>query len=76
MQYSGHLTNHSAVFLSLDQSQFSILVTLPIKLILPIFSVYFESMPYRLSEETGLIDYEMLEVKAKLYCTVLYTVLY
>ena len=32
-------------------------------------SVYFESMPYRLSEETGLIDYEMLEVMAKLYCT-------
>ena len=62
--------------MSLDQSQFSILVTLPIKLILPIFSVYFESMPYRLSEETGLIDYEMLEVKAKLYCTVLYTVSY
>ena len=47
------------------------------KLISSILSVYFESMPYRLSEETGLIDYEMLEVKAKLYCTVLYcTVLY
>jgi len=30
-------------------------------------SVYFESMPYRLSEETGLIDYEMLEVTAKLF---------
>ena len=54
------------MFWSLDQSQFSILVTLPIKLILPILSVYFESMPYRLSEETGLIDYEMLEVMAKL----------
>ena len=50
------------------------MVTLPIKLILPILSVYFESMPYRLSEETGLIDYEMLEVMAKLYCTVLYRV--
>ena len=48
------------------------MVTLPIKLISPNLSVYFESMPYRLSEETGLIDYEMLEVKAKLYCTVLY----
>lgn len=30
-------------------------------------SVYFESMPYRLDESTGLIDYEMLEITAKLY---------
>jgi len=30
-------------------------------------SVYFESMPYRLSEETGLIDYDQLELTAKLF---------
>jgi len=30
-------------------------------------SVYFESMPYRLSEETGLIDYDQLEMTAKLF---------
>ncbi|KAF5182248.1 Serine hydroxymethyltransferase [Thalictrum thalictroides] len=30
-------------------------------------SVYFESMPYRLDESTGLIDYEMLEKTAVLF---------
>ena len=30
-------------------------------------SVYFESMPYRLSEQTGLIDYDQLELTAKLF---------
>merc|ERR1712055_534651 len=30
-------------------------------------SVYFESMPYRLDESTGLIDYEQLELTAKLF---------
>jgi len=30
-------------------------------------SVYFESMPYRLDESTGLIDYDQLELTAKLF---------
>lgn len=30
-------------------------------------SVYFESMPYRLNEETGLIDYDTLEKNAGLF---------
>jgi len=30
-------------------------------------SVYFESMPYRLSEATGLIDYDKLEESSKLF---------
>ena len=30
-------------------------------------SVYFESMPYRLNVDTGLIDYEMLRKTAKLF---------
>lgn len=30
-------------------------------------SVYFESMPYRLNESTGLIDYDQLELTAKLF---------
>jgi glycine hydroxymethyltransferase len=30
-------------------------------------SVYFESMPYRLNEETGLIDYDTLESTARLF---------
>lgn len=30
-------------------------------------SVYFESMPYRLNESTGLIDYDQLEMTAKLF---------
>jgi len=30
-------------------------------------SIYFETMPYRLNEETGLIDYDMLEKTAKLF---------
>merc|ERR1712179_471472 len=30
-------------------------------------SVYFESMPYRLNESSGLIDYEQLELTAKLF---------
>ena len=30
-------------------------------------SVYFESMPYRLSEQTGLIDYDQLELTATLF---------
>ena len=30
-------------------------------------SVFFETMPYRLNEETGLIDYDTLEATAKLY---------
>jgi len=30
-------------------------------------SVYFESMPYRLDESTGLIDYDQLEMTAKLF---------
>jgi len=30
-------------------------------------SVYFESMPYRLDESTGLIDYDQLEVTSKLF---------
>ena len=28
-------------------------------------SVYFESMPYRLEETTGIIDYDMLETTAR-----------
>ncbi|KAG2489006.1 hypothetical protein HYH03_012445 [Edaphochlamys debaryana] len=30
-------------------------------------SIYFEQMPYRLNEETGLIDYDMLEKTATLF---------
>jgi len=30
-------------------------------------SIYFESMPYRLNEETGLIDYDALENSAQLF---------
>lgn len=30
-------------------------------------SIYFESMPYRLNEETGLIDYDKLEETARLF---------
>lgn len=30
-------------------------------------SVYFESMPYRLNEATGLIDYDALEKSAALF---------
>jgi len=30
-------------------------------------SIYFESMPYRLDQSTGLIDYDMLEKTAKLF---------
>ncbi|XP_058074006.1 serine hydroxymethyltransferase 3, chloroplastic [Magnolia sinica] len=30
-------------------------------------SIYFESMPYRLDESTGLVDYEMLEKTANLF---------
>ncbi|KAK7245610.1 hypothetical protein RIF29_40457 [Crotalaria pallida] len=30
-------------------------------------SIYFESMPYRLDESTGLIDYDMLEKNANLF---------
>ncbi len=30
-------------------------------------SVYFESMPYRLDESTGLVDYEALAASAKLF---------
>jgi len=30
-------------------------------------SIFFESMPYRLNEETGLIDYDKLEETAKLF---------
>ncbi|XP_026451268.1 serine hydroxymethyltransferase 3, chloroplastic-like [Papaver somniferum] len=30
-------------------------------------SIYFESMPYRLDESTGLIDYDMLEKTATLF---------
>lgn len=30
-------------------------------------SIYFESMPYRLNEETGLIDYETLEKSVRLF---------
>ena len=30
-------------------------------------SVYFESMPYRLNEQTGLIDYAMLQQTATLF---------
>ena len=30
-------------------------------------SVYFESMPYRLDESTGLIDYDMLEKTSVLF---------
>ena len=30
-------------------------------------SVYFESMPYRLDEETGLIDYETLRKTSALF---------
>jgi glycine hydroxymethyltransferase len=30
-------------------------------------SSYFETLPYRVNEETGLIDFEMLEKLAKLY---------
>jgi len=30
-------------------------------------SVYFESMPYRLNETTGIIDYDQLELTAKLF---------
>ena len=30
-------------------------------------SVYFETLPYRLDESTGLIDYEALDASAELY---------
>ena len=30
-------------------------------------SVYFESMPYRLDEETGLVDYDMLDKTSTLF---------
>lgn len=30
-------------------------------------SVYFESLPYRVSSETGLIDYDALETQADLF---------
>lgn len=30
-------------------------------------SIYFESMPYRLDESTGLVDYDMLETTANLF---------
>uniref|UniRef100_A0A7S3EC96 Serine hydroxymethyltransferase n=1 Tax=Rhodosorus marinus TaxID=101924 RepID=A0A7S3EC96_9RHOD len=30
-------------------------------------SIYFESLPYRVSDETGLIDYDRLEEQAKLF---------
>lgn len=30
-------------------------------------SKYFETMPYRLNEETGLIDYDAMEATASLY---------
>lgn len=30
-------------------------------------SVYFETMPYRLDEKTGYIDYDTLEANAKLF---------
>jgi len=30
-------------------------------------SVYFESMPYRLNEETGIVDYDMLAKTATLF---------
>lgn len=30
-------------------------------------SVYFESMPYRLNEETGIVDYDMLQKTATLF---------
>lgn len=30
-------------------------------------SIYFESLPYRLDESTGLVDYDKLEYNAKLY---------
>ena len=30
-------------------------------------SVFFETFPYRLDEETGLIDYDTMEANAKLY---------
>lgn len=30
-------------------------------------SIYFESMPYRLNEETGIIDYDTLEKTAQLF---------
>ena len=30
-------------------------------------SIYFESMPYRLNETTGLIDYDKLEETSKLF---------
>lgn len=30
-------------------------------------SIYFESMPYRLDESTGLVDYDMLEKTATLF---------
>lgn len=37
------------------------------RIIVPCGSVYFESMPYRLSEQTGLIDYDQLELTARLF---------
>ncbi len=30
-------------------------------------SIFFETMPYRLNEETGIIDYDMLERTAALF---------
>lgn len=30
-------------------------------------SIYFESMPYRLDESTGIVDYDMLEKTATLF---------
>jgi glycine hydroxymethyltransferase len=30
-------------------------------------SIFFESLPYRLNESTGLIDYDALRANARLY---------
>lgn len=30
-------------------------------------STYFETLPYRVNEETGVVDYDMMEKTAKLY---------
>jgi hypothetical protein len=43
-------------------TQLIILCSLP-----PLLLVLLQTMPYRLNEETGLIDYDMLEKTAKLF---------
>ena len=53
----GHLTHGFYTYNSKDKTKKAVSAT----------SIYFESMPYRLSPETGLIDFEILENNANLF---------